>query len=127
MKYIFVLLTSFFYIPYAALTPEENIRNALLAWLFVAFRFTGALEGAGLISVETVIISFNHHEELTTSSASYSSRTSHTHPRVWVHNSNIIYIYIYININIFQLEEKSQRFCCERSFRPTLNRVINNP
>jgi len=38
--------------------------------------FIRASEGAGLISVETVIISFIRREELTSSSASYSLRTS---------------------------------------------------
>jgi len=66
----------------------------------VVIHFICALEGAGLISVETVIISFIHHKELATSSASYLLRTSHRRlniyrPRVWVHNIYIIYIYIY--------------------------------
>jgi len=88
---------------------------ALLAWVYsrelthvtiLGFSLASfALErGRGLslwlYSMETVVISFIHHEELTTSSASYLLRMSPKclkieRPRVWVHNINI-YIYIYI-------------------------------
>jgi len=69
-------------------TEESHVESAILCcvksladylWLFASF---APQRGRGLslwpISMETVIISFIHHEELTTSSASYLLRTSHT-------------------------------------------------